>query len=104
MEYNIEYNIDILVAGCNTTCLHCYVDGGYAPVMSMSGFHLCMEKLQTAFGQLKDKISFTLDNEVFNHPDTAEILESVAENFKDNYYHHAETYEISKHSLQQRWV
>lgn len=24
----MEYNIDILVAGCNTTCRHCYVNGG----------------------------------------------------------------------------
>lgn len=87
----MEYNIDILVAGCNTTCLHCYVDGGHAPAMSMSDFYLCMEKLQPVFEQLKDKVSFTLDNELFNHPDAAEILECVAENYKESYYHHGST-------------
>ena len=87
----MEYNIDILVAGCNTTCLHCYVDGGYAPAMSTSDFYLCMEKLQPVFMKLKEKISFTLDNEVFNHPDAPEILGCVAENYKDNYYHHGST-------------
>lgn len=87
----MEYNIDVLVAGCNTTCMHCYVNGGFAPAMSLTDFYLCMDKLSPAFEKLKDKVSFTLDNELFNHPDATEILECVERNFKNNYYHHGST-------------
>lgn len=87
----MEYNIDILVAGCNTTCMHCYVDGGYAPAMSLSNFYLCMEKLRPAFDNLKDRISFTLDNELFNHPNAVDILECVRQDYRNNYFHHGST-------------
>jgi len=87
----MEYNIDILIAGCNTTCMHCYVDGGYATAMSLSDFYLCMAKLQPVFQQLRDNISFTLDNELFNHPDAAVILECVEQKYKSNYFHHGST-------------
>ncbi len=87
----MEYNIDILVAGCNTTCMHCYVNGGKAPTMSLSDFHLCLSKLYPTFERLKEKISFTLDNEIFNHPEAVQILECVEQTCKRNYYHHGST-------------
>lgn len=98
----MEYNIDVLVAGCNTTCMHCYVDGGYAPAMSLSDFYLCMEKLQPVFQELKGNISFTLDNELFNHPNALEILKCVEQNYKNNYFHHGSTAGIAflSHSKQ----
>ena len=34
----MEYNIDILVAGCNTSCQHCYVNGGYEKSMSFENY------------------------------------------------------------------
>lgn len=87
----MEYNIDILVAGCNTTCMHCYVNGGKAPAMSFQDFCLCMEKLSLSFENLKGHISFTLDNELFNHPDALQILTCVEQNYKSTYYHHGST-------------
>ncbi len=87
----MEYNIDILVAGCNTTCMHCYVNGGKAPVMRLSDFHLCIDKLYPVFEKLKEQISFTLDNEIFNHPEAVQILEYVEQTCKNNYYHHGST-------------
>ena len=87
----MEYNIDILVAGCNTTCMHCYVSGGKSPVMSSDDFKICIDKLLPVFDKLKDKVGFTLDNEVFNHPDAVEILEYVEKNCKNNYFHHGST-------------
>lgn len=87
----MEYNIDILVAGCNTTCMHCYVNGGAAPAMDIDDFKLCMDKLSPIFRKLKDNISFTLDNELFNHPKAVEILEYIEKNCFKNYYHHGST-------------
>ncbi len=87
----MEYNIDILVAGCNTTCMHCYVNGGKAPTMSLSDFRLCLSKLYPVFERLKEKISFTLDNELFNHPEAVQILECIEQTCKSNYYHHGST-------------
>lgn len=87
----MEYNIDILVAGCNTTCMHCYVNGGKAPIMDLDDFYICMNKLGPVFGRLKENIGFTLDNEVFNHPNAVEILECVEKTYKNNYFHHGST-------------
>lgn len=87
----MEYNIDILVAGCNTTCMHCYVNGGKAPIMDLEDFYLCIHKLAPVFEKLKEKIGFTLDNEIFNHPDAVEILECVENTCKNNYFYHGST-------------
>ena len=43
------------------------------------------------FDKFKNKVGFTLDNEIFNHPDAVEILEYVENNCKDNYFHHGST-------------
>lgn len=48
----MEYNIDILVAGCNTTCMHCYVNGGKFPAMKMEDFFYCIEKLKAVFAMV----------------------------------------------------
>ena len=87
----MEYNIDILVAGCNTTCMHCYVNGGKAPSMELEDFKYCMEKLNAVFSHFGEKVSFTLDNELYNHPNAKEILELVENNYSKNYYHHGST-------------
>ncbi len=87
----MDYNIDILVAGCNTSCLHCYVDGGRGKIMNLDDFKLCLDKLQGVFEVLKDRISFTLDNELYNHPSCLEILEYVKSHVKENYFHHGST-------------
>ena len=87
----MDYNIDILVAGCNTSCLHCYVDGGRGKIMNLDDFKLCLDKLQGVFEVLKDRISFTLDNELYNHPACLEILDYVKSRAKDNYFHHGST-------------
>lgn len=87
----MEYNIDILVAGCNTTCLHCYVNGGKAPSMPLEDFKICMQKFLPVFERLKHQISYTLDNEVYNHENAVEILEYVEKNAKENYFHHGST-------------
>ena len=87
----MEYNIDLLVAGCDTACRHCYVNGGPAPEMPYEAFVRCMEKLRLAFECFGDRLSFTLDNEVYHHPQALRILEYVAEHAASNYYHHGST-------------
>lgn len=87
----MEYNIDILVAGCNTTCMHCYVNGGKFPAMKMEDFSYCIEKLKAVFAHFGEKLSFTLDNEVYNHPQADEVLELVEKECAINYYHHGST-------------
>lgn len=87
----MEYNIDILVAGCNTTCMHCYVNGGKAPSMKWEDFKYCMAKLEPVFAHFGKDVSFTLDNELYNHPDAKEILELVEQRYSKNYYHHGST-------------
>ena len=102
----MEYNIDILVAGCNTTCLHCYVNGGIGPSMSYNDFKICMEKLSPVFTKLNKHVSFTLDNEVFNHENALEILELVEDKYKDYYFHHGSTTGIAflKHPKQKQLI
>lgn len=99
----MEYNIDILVAGCNTTCNHCYVNGGKAPSMELEDFLCCINKLKPVFSHLGDKVSFTLDNEIYNHPSACEILEVVERECAKNYYHHGSTTGIAilKHPQRQ---
>ena len=87
----MEYNIDILVAGCNTTCKHCYVNGGKAPCMEWEDFKFCMEKLEPVFAYFGKDVSFTLDNELYNHPKAKGILELVEQRYTKNYYHHGST-------------
>lgn len=87
----MEYNIDILVAGCNTTCMHCYVNGGKFPAMRMEDFSYCIEKLKPVFAYFGEKLSFTLDNEVYNHPQADEVLELVERECAESYYHHGST-------------
>lgn len=87
----MEYNIDILVAGCNTSCLHCYVNGGPAPQMRLEDFCLCMDRLAPVFRRFGNALSFTLDNELYNHDCAQEILRCVRERNGSAYYHHGST-------------
>ena len=87
----MEYNIDILAAGCNTCCMHCYVNGGPAPCMPPDDFRLCLDRLTPAFERFGDRIGFTLDNEVYNHPDAPALLRYVADHAKAHYFHHGST-------------
>ena len=87
----MEYNIDVIVAGCNTTCMHCYVNGGKGPNMLLEDFQYCIEKLRPVFENFGKNITFTLDNELYNHPRAKEILEYVEGSVKENYFHHGST-------------
>ena len=87
----MEYNIDILVAGCNTRCMHCYVDGGPGPCMAPEDFRLCLDRLGPAFERFGRRLSFTLDNELYNHPGALALLRYVADHAAANYFHHGST-------------
>ena len=71
-------NIDFLLAGCNTRCRHCYVNGGPGPMMATGDALLCMEKLDRLAALLPDETSFTLDHEPMNHPEIARIISAAA--------------------------
>ena len=43
-------NIDFLVAGCNTHCRHCYVNGGPGPIMPVEDALMCIDKLDAGCG------------------------------------------------------
>ena len=84
-------NIDFLVAGCNTRCQHCYVNGGPGPMMSTEDAILCIERLDTLAAYLTREISFTLDHEPMNHPQIAQIIRAAAQTKYIQNYHHGMT-------------
>lgn len=87
----MEYNFDIIVAGCSTNCCHCYVDGGPEQPVVLADFRLCLEKLAPVLEALGEAASVTLDNEPANHPDVLEIIRMTCDLIPGHYYHHGST-------------
>ena len=90
----METNLDLLIAGCNTRCRHCYVDGGPEQAMPIESVRLLFPRLRRfldAQNQLGLKASLTLDNEVFNHPQAPEVYALTAQYLKPYTYHHGST-------------
>lgn len=65
-------NFDLLVAGCDTRCKHCYVNGGPLPRMKVDDAVLCIERLDAIAANLPDEAYFTLDHEPMGHPTSDE--------------------------------
>lgn len=84
-------NFDFLVAGCNTRCQHCYVNGGPGPLMPLDDALLCFEKLDDMAKYLPSETTFTLDHEPMNHPHIVEIIHaaSITKNIQN--FHHGMT-------------
>ena len=81
-------NFDLLIAGCNTHCRHCYVGGGPGPMMKSDDALLFIEKLDALAELLPFEASLTLDNEPMNHPDiTAIIRRAAATKYNENFHH-----------------
>lgn len=94
MDKPKECNIDLLVAGCSTTCLHCYVDGGPAPWMDLGDVEYLFSRLHTINALLQEEpISFsvTLDNEPANHPEALAVFRLAEQYLSSFYYHHGST-------------
>ena len=72
-------NFDLLVAGCNTRCRHCYVNGGPGPLMDGTDALRCIEQLDAIASHLSDEAFFTLDHEPINHPQIERIITAAAE-------------------------
>lgn len=85
----MKYTFEITLAGCNTNCFHCYVNGGPGAIMPYEDYMLCIEKLKPILDSLDGDIAVTLGNELFNHPRAKDI---VKETFKlmPEYYTHEE--------------
>ena len=88
-EYMI--NIDFLMAGCNTHCRHCYVNGGPGPLMPVEDALLCIEKLDGLAAYLTEEVTFTLDHEPMNHPQIHRILRGASRTKHIQHYHHGMT-------------
>ncbi len=71
---SMKYTFEISIAGCNTDCLHCYIDGGPGAVMPYEDYILCIEKLKPVLDCLDGEISVTLGNELFNHSMAKDIV------------------------------
>lgn len=84
-------NIDLLVAGCNTRCKHCYVNGGPGPMMPVEDVLACIEKLDTLAEYLPGEVSVTLDHEPMSHPHIARILDAASHTSRMQNYHHGMT-------------
>lgn len=84
-------NIDFLVAGCNTRCRHCYVNGGPGPIMPVEDALMCIDKLDALAAHLTDEVSFTLDHEPMNHPQIDQILSAASRTVHIQNYHHGMT-------------
>ncbi len=84
-------NFDLIIAGCNTRCRHCYVNGGPGCMMPLKSVLETIEKLDALAELLPYEASFTLDNEPMNHPDVGAIIRAAAETKYIGYYHHGMT-------------
>ena len=84
-------NIDLLVAGCDTRCKHCYVNGGPLPRMKRDDAVLCIERLDTIAAYLSDEVFFTLDHEPMGHPDVGRMIDAAAKTEHIRYHHHGMT-------------
>ena len=71
-------NIDFLLAGCNTRCMHCYVAGGPGKQMDTDDALRCLEKLDAVAAFLPGEMSLTLDHEPVNHPDAGRVIRAAA--------------------------
>ena len=87
----MEINFDLLVAGCNTRCMHCYVNGGPSKAMPLADILTCLEKLDALAALLPWPSSFTLDNEPMNHPELCRIIPAAVQTKHIKYYHHGMT-------------
>lgn len=87
----MEINIDFLVSGCNTRCLHCYVNGGPDSMMDIVDVLLCLDKLNELGEYFQENISFTLDNEPMNHPQIDKILDIASKKSNIVNFHHGMT-------------
>lgn len=84
-------NVDFLLAGCNTRCKHCYVNGGPGPMMPVGDALACIERLDALAAHLPGDVSFTLDHEPVNHPCLGQILRMAAQTRHIENYHHGMT-------------
>lgn len=84
-------NFDFLVAGCNTRCQHCYVNGVPGPLMPLEDALLCVERLDTLAAYLPEDTNFTLDHEPMNHPHIDQILHAASHTRHTQNYHHGMT-------------
>ena len=87
----MEINFDLVIAGCNTRCKHCYVAGGPGPMMPLDDVLLCIEKLDKIAAGLPGEVTFTLDNEPMNHPYLDRILHAAANTRHIKNHHHGMT-------------
>ena len=87
----MEANFDLLLAGCNTRCKHCYVQGGPGRCMALEDALLCLRKLDELAEALPFPASLTLDNEPMNHPDLVPILRAVGALRHIKPFHHGMT-------------
>lgn len=84
-------NFDLLVAGCDTRCKHCYVNGGPLPRMKGDDAVSCIERLDAIAAVLPDEAYFTLDHEPMGHPEIGRIIEAAAGTKHIRYHHHGMT-------------
>ena len=95
----MKVNIDFLVSGCSTQCVHCYVNGGPGPFMQTDDALACIEKLDQISALLPEEASFTLDHEPMNHPEIAKILHAASHTKHIINYHHGMTARCDRRRL-----
>ena len=84
-------NFDLLVAGCDTRCKHCYVNGGPLPRMKGGDAVLCIERLDAIAAYLSDEAYYTLDHEPMGHPEIGRILGAAVKTKHIRCHHHGMT-------------
>ena len=84
-------NFDLLVAGCDTRCRHCYVNGGPQKRMDGDDAVFCIERLDAIAAHLSEEADFTLDHEPMGHPKIGRIIGAAAQTKHIRYHHHGMT-------------
>ncbi len=81
----MKYTFEVSVAGCNTECAHCYISGGPAPAVRFDGYKRAITALNGILKRIDGEIYVTLGDEIFNHPQIAEMV-SFTHGLMPSYY------------------
>jgi len=79
----MQYTIELTVAGCDTCCAHCYVNGGAAAEMPLASAYAAIEKIRGICALLPGEAAITLGNDLLRHSAAGELVTFAARNAGD---------------------
>ena len=84
-----QIRLVINAAGCETTCSHCWANGGRYKNMSFDDIQLVVNLFKDFAGNNGYNLGFSVMHELLAHQDAVRIVQLKNEQNKDNPYYHA---------------